>query len=174
LEAFQVTKAHRAAFLVLVVIAISTSALSQDTKAGVLTAQELKRVVPASYFFDGQSASVQLRNSVGLRTSAGKMVLAGMVDTSGYSADVQQKYQGFFITEAKLTIEGKELVPGEYGFGFTKDGKFLMMDVGASELINVSANSDDKLARPVPLKVVEENGAYKLYAGKKWVGIKPE
>jgi hypothetical protein len=51
------------------------------------------------------------------------------VDTSGYSTDVAAKYQGFLITEIKLNIEGSELPPGEYGFGFSKEGQFTVMDV---------------------------------------------
>jgi hypothetical protein len=47
-------------------------------------------------------------------------MLANLVDTSGYSTDVGEKYQGFQITEVKLSIEGSELPPGEYGFGFSK------------------------------------------------------
>ena len=146
---------------------------AQQPKPGVLSAEDLKKVVPTSYFFRGQSAPVQLRNSVGF-SMPGKLVLAGLVDTSGYVADVQAKYQGFLITEVKLKIEGTELAPGEYGFGFSKDGKFLVMDVGANDLFSVAAKVDGKLARPVPLKIVEDGGAYRLYAGRKWVSLKAE
>src|SRR5712691_11560587 len=90
--------------------------------AQILTGDALKKVVPSTYFFAGQSAPVQTRNSVALKTAAGHFVLAGFVDTSGYSTAIQEKYQGFFITESKLTFEGATLEPGEYGFGF-KEGK---------------------------------------------------
>ncbi len=56
---------------------------AQQPKAGVLNSQEVKRVVPATYFFRGQSAPVQLRNSAGFSVADGKLVLAGFVDTSG-------------------------------------------------------------------------------------------
>ena len=148
--------------------------LSAQQKAGVLSGDELKKVVPATYFFRGQSAPVQLRNSAGFSLADGKLVLSGLVDTSGYAADVQAKYQGFLITEVKLNIEGTPLAPGEYGFGFSKDGKFLVMDVGANDVFSVAAKVDDKLARPVPLKIVEYGGAYRLYAGRKWVSLKTE
>jgi len=147
---------------------------AQQSKAGVLSVQDVKRVVPPTYFFRGQSAPVQLRNSGGFSTAEGKLVLAGFVDTSGYSTDVQSKYQGLFITEVKLNVEGTDLAPGEYGFGFSKDGKFLVMDVGANDLFTVSGHVDDKLARPVPLKVVADGDGYRLYAGRKWVALKPE
>jgi hypothetical protein len=91
-----------------------------------------------------------------------------MVDTSGYSTGIQQKYQGFFITEAKIHIEGTEVVPGEYGFGFMND-RFILTNVAADNVLNVPSKMDDQLKRPVPLKVTDENGGYRLYAGKKYV-----
>jgi len=145
-----------------------------EPSAGVLGGGDLKRVVPASYFFRGQSASVQLRNSAGFRASDGKLVLAGLVDTSGYSTDVAEKYQGFLITEVKLSIEGSELPPGEYGFGFSKEGKFNVMDVGNNDLLSVSSHLDENLHRPVPLTIVADQGSYRLYAGKKWVSLKAQ
>jgi len=148
--------------------------MAQQSSPGLLSAEDLKRVVPPAYFFDGQSAPVQLRNSAGFRTSDGKLVLAGLVDTSGYSSDVAEKYQGFLITEVKLTVEGSELSPGEYGFGFSKDGKFRVMDVGASEVFKASSRLDDKLPRPVPLRMAADGGSYRLYAGKKWVTLKAQ
>jgi hypothetical protein len=147
-------------------------ALAADPAPGVLSVDDIKKVVPPSYFFRGQSAPVQIRNSVGFRTADGKLVLAGLVDTSGYSSDVAEKYQGFLITEVKLNLEGTELSPGQYGFGFGKDGKFLVMDVGANDLFSVASHLDDKLHRPVPLTIVADQGSYRLYAGKKWVSLK--
>jgi len=148
---------------------------AQDAKkAGLLDATEVKKLAPGVYYFAGQSAPVQLRNSAAFRTSGGKMVLAGFVDTSGYSSDIQQKYQGFFITEIKLKVEDADIAPGEYGFGFMKDGKFIVMDVGANDLTSVSYKNDDKLGRPVPLKMTEDNGSYRLYAGRKFVTLTPE
>ena len=162
-------------WLGLAVVIFSGLLLSaQQPKAGVLSGDELKKVVPATYFFRGQSAPVQLRNSAGFSALDGKLVLAGLVDTAGYATDVQSKYQGFLITEVKLKIEGSELAPGEYGFGFSKEGKFLVMDVGANDLFSVAGKTDDKLPRPVPLKIVEDAGGYRLYSGRKWVSLKPE
>lgn len=148
--------------------------LAQQPKSGLLGGDDLKKFVPAAYFFRGQSAPVQVRNSAGFSTPDGKLVLAGLVDTSGYASDLQAKYQGFLITETKLNIEGSELAPGQYGFGFSQAGKFLVMDVGANDLLSVAAAMDDKLARPVPLKMVEDGGGYRLYTGKKWVLLKAE
>lgn len=146
-------------------------AQDKDKKTGVVPSAELKQLVPSSYFFAGQSAPVQFRNSVAIRFADGRVVLAGFVDTSGYSSDIQQKYQGFFITESKLDIEGKEIGPGQYGFGFSQ-GKFRIMDVANNDLLDVPFHQDDQLKRPVPLKAAEAEGAYRLYAGKKYVILK--
>jgi hypothetical protein len=147
---------------------------AQKSKPGVLSSQEIKRVVPSAYFYGGQSASVQVRNSSGFATTDGKLVLAGLVDNSGYSTDVATKYQGFLITEVKLNIGGTELAPGQYGCGFSKDGKFYVLDVGANELASTSWQTDEKLARPVPLKIVAEGDMYRLYNGRKWVSLKAQ
>jgi len=116
---------------------------------------------------------VQMRNSGGIRTKDQKYILAGLVDTSGYASDVAQKYQGLFITEVKIYVEGSELAPGEYGFGFAGD-KFVITDVGANDVLSVDSKRDDGLKRPVPLKIVEDSGAYRLYAGRKYVTLKLE
>ena len=160
--------------MVLAVVIFSCLLSAQQPKPGVLSADDIKKVVPATYFFRGQSAQVQLRNSAGFSVSDGKLVLAGLVDTAGYASDVQAKYQGFLITEVKLDIEGTELRPGEYGFGFSQDGKFLVMDVGANDLFSVAGKVDAKFPHPVPLKIVEDRGTYRLYAGRKWVSLKAE
>jgi hypothetical protein len=157
----------------LFVVLIASAWAQQPKPAGALAAADLKVLVPANYFYRGQSASVQLRNSAGIRTKDQKYVLAGLVDTSGYASDVAQKYQGFFITEVKLKIEGSELAPGEYGFGFAGD-KLIVTDVGANDLLSVASKKDDNLKRPMPLKIVEEGGAYRLYAGKKYVTLQVE
>src|ERR1041385_9388285 len=82
---------------------------AQSEKPAVLTADQLKQSVPSVYFFRGQSATVQVRNAGGLRVGKDSLVLAALVDTSGYAQDVQQKYQGLLITEIKLDIAGSQV-----------------------------------------------------------------
>lgn len=159
-------------FMVLAVL--SALALAQQSKpAGVVDKADLKTLVPSTYFYRGQSATVQLRNSAAIRTQDQKYILAGLVDTAGYASEVAQKYQGLFITEVKLKIGGSELAPGQYGMGFVGD-KFVLTDVAANDLFSVSSTRDDKLKRPVPLALVEEGGAYRLYAGRKYVTLELE
>jgi len=117
---------------------------------------------------------VQMRNAAAFQLADGKMTVAALVDASGYSTSIQQKYQGLLITESKLSIGDATLPPGQYGFGFAADGKFYVMDVANSDVLNTSYQTDQALQRPVPLKLVEDGGGYKLYAGRKWITVKAE
>jgi len=164
----------RSAVLSVLLAMLSGLSFAQQVSKHVLSADELQKAVPTEYFYRGQKAPVQLRNSGGFQLADGKIALAALVDASGYSTSIQQKYQGLLITEAKLSIGGSALAPGEYGFGFTADGKFVVMNVANEDVLSVAFETDSELKRPVPLKVVEDGAGYKLYAGRKWVGIKVE
>ena len=94
----------------------------------VLTVAETTKLLPEKVYFKGQSATTQLRNSGGVKFGDGQFVLATMVDTSGYSSDVSQKYQAYLIAETAVKIEGHDLPAGVYGVGFVADGKFVVMD----------------------------------------------
>jgi len=150
-----------------------TAALAQKAAQHLLSGDELKSVVPAEFFFRGQKAPTQLRNSTGFQTADGKITFGALVDTAGYSTAVQQKYQGVLVTESKLNIGGSKLAPGEYGFGFTAD-KFVVMNVASEDALSAPYQTDAELKRAMPLKLVEDGAGYKLYAGKKWVAVKPE
>lgn len=163
----------RNSILVVLVALLLSSAWAQSKPAGILTAEELKVIAPAGFFYRGRSANTQLRNTAGVRTQGDKYVLAGLVDTAGYASNIAEKYQGFLITEIKIEIEGSALAPGEYGFGFVGD-KFVITDVGANDVLSVSSKRDENLKRAMPLKIVKEGDAYRLYAGKKYVTLELE
>jgi hypothetical protein len=153
--------------VVLVAVGLTTAS------AQVLTAEQVKKAAPTSFFFAGQNAAAQLRNTAGLKNSAGKLVLAGLVDTSGYATAIAEKYQGFLITEIKLSFDGGTLDPGAYGFGF-KDGKFTVMNVAGTDVLSIASQNDDKLQHPVPLKFEKDGAEYRLYAGRKYVVVKAD
>jgi hypothetical protein len=163
---------RRAAAGSLVTLLLSLG-VAQNAGQHLLSADELKNVVPAEFFFRGKKAPTQLRNATGFQTADGKITFVALVDASGYSTAIQQKYQGTLITESKLNIAGTDLLPGAYGFGFAAD-KFVVMNVASEDALSGSYQTDASLKRAVPLKLVEDGSGYKLYAGKKWVSVKPE
>ena len=141
----------------------------------VLKAADTTNLIPATVFFRGQVASVQARNSGGVKLPDGMLVLCALVDTSGYSTAVQQKYQGYFITEVALDINGQLLKPGAYGVGFVEGSKFLVMDLGAHDLFTVSGIHDTELKRPMPLQVLDDTtpNKYRLYINRNYVVFSP-
>jgi hypothetical protein len=147
----------------------ATAAKAGDTS--VLTAAEATKILPAAVFFRGQSAPVQGRNSAGVRLPDHSLVLISLVDTSGYSSQVQQKYQAYLITESTLDIDGHTLPPGAYGCGFIANDSFVVMDIGGHDLFTAHSSSDSNLHRPRPLVVTPspDNGSYRLYAGRSYI-----
>ncbi len=167
-------------FLPLAVLTFSARQL-QTTMAGnppaegkevVLKAADITpKIFPERVFFRGQSAPVQFRNSGGVHFGDDLYVLAGMVDSSGYSTGIKEKYQAYLLNEVTLEIAGQTLKPDAYGIGFLNGGKFVVMDVGANDVLQVSSQHDAEMKRPMPLQVVASAtaGTYRLYAGRDYV-----
>lgn len=160
------------------ILAMAASSVAQEkstaapAREGVLKAAEVgDKLFPDKVFFRGQVASVQARNTGGVRYADGFLVLAGLVDNSGYSSGLREKYQGYLITELPLEIGGQTLKPGAYGFGFIEGNKFAVMDVAANDVFQINSMHDADLKRPVPLQFVAgaETGKYRLYKGRDYV-----
>ena len=161
----------RVAALVMATLAAGMAGVQKEERARILTAAELQRVMPQSFFYAGQSAPVQLRNAAGIRSADGKFFLAALVDASGYSSSIAEKYQGFLISETRVWLEGSALPPGAYGFGALADGNFVVSDIGGNQLLSTPVHVDKVMRRPAPLKIVEAEGNYQLYLGRKTVAI---
>ena len=136
-------------------------------KAGEIT----NKIFPDQVFFRGQVAPVQMRNTGGIRSANDFYVLAGLVDNSGYSTDIRQKYQAYLITEVSLQVGGQKLSPGAYGIGFVSGNKFVVMDIGAHDMFQTDSARDSEMKRPVPLQVVGSGGKYRLYVGRDYVEL---
>jgi hypothetical protein len=156
-----------AAVTVAAMWAAPVGALAQS--GTVLTRTDTEKLLPDKVYYKAQSATIQVRNSGGVKFSDGYYVLSTLVDTSGYSSDIQAKYQAYFITEVPLKIEGQSLPAGVYGVGFV-GGKFVVTDVGAHDLLTVPASHDDGMKRPTPLQVTADaSGGFRLYCGRNYV-----
>ena len=150
-------------------MATPVAALAQGGDT-VLKPADMQKLLPASVYYKGQSATTQLRNSGGVKFSDGFYVLSTLVDTSGYSTDIQAKYAAYFIAEVPVKIGGESLPAGIYGIGFIGGDKFVVTDVGAHDVLTVSSATDAGLKRPTPLQVTADPaGGYRLYAGRRYV-----
>jgi len=149
-----------------------TAANSAPAKEGLLTAAEVgNKLLPEKVFFRGQIAPVEERNTGGVRYADGFLVFAGLVDSSGYSTAIREKYQAYLINEVPIEIGGQTLKPGAYGIGFLEGNKFVVMDIGANDVLQVASTKDTEMKRPVPLQFMAASGAgnYRLYHGRDYV-----
>jgi hypothetical protein len=137
----------------------------------VLAGAELNQVVPPGFYFQGLSAPTQMRNSAAARFGSKRFVIAGLVDTSGYAADVRAKYEGFFITDSPISINGSDLGTGAYGFGFSNDGKMQIMDLAGNQILSISTTKDNDLKRPRPLMMTKAGDGIRFYSGKDYVTV---
>src|SRR5690348_10655851 len=142
-------------------------AAQRNEGISVLHAAEAGKLLPDAVYYAGKSASTQLRNSAGVHFADGSYTLAVLVDTSGYSTAIQQKYQGYFLTETALEFGGHRLVPGAYGFGFV-GSRFLITDIGGHDVLATEATRDAQMNRPMPLQIVQSSSSsgFQLCSGR--------
>jgi len=162
-------------FAVLVALPLAASAQIPGT---ILHAPEAGKLLPDAVYYAGKTANTQLRNSAGIHYSDNRYVLAVLVDTSGYSTSIQEKYQGYLLTEVPLSIGDHSLLPGAYGIGFVGD-HFVVTDIGGHDLLTSMATHDDQMQRPLPLQILGpwplqrdshvSSGAWRLCFGRNCV-----
>jgi len=165
------------ALALLVVAGVSLASPQSATtpapgKEAILTAADVgNKLLPEKVFFRGQIAPVQARNTGGVRYADAFLVFAGLVDSSGYSTGLREKYQAYLINEVPIEIGGQTLKPGAYGIGFLEGDKFVVMDLGANDVLQAASAKDTKMKRPVPLQFTpgSSNGTYRLYHGRDYV-----
>jgi hypothetical protein len=153
---------------------VSAQSTAAQAHAGILNRDQAGAILPEKVFYRGQSAPIQARNSAGVRFADSMLVLAALVDTSGYSSTVKETYQAYLITEIPLMVGDKTLAPGAYGFGFIGDDKMVVMDLGANQLFSTSTMRDGSLQRPNPLQILPDaasEGSYRLYLGRSYIAF---
>ena len=160
---------YELSLLILLTFALSSAAVAQE--AVILSGEELAKLLPANFYFDGQLAPTQTRNAAAVRFDNKRHVVASLVETSGYATSIREKFEGFLISDARISVGSAQLVPGAYGFGFTKDGKMNIFDLGENQLASIPASQDAKLKSPRPLAIVKNGNEIRLYRGRDFVVI---
>ncbi|MFP5226568.1 MAG: hypothetical protein ACLGXA_02980 [Acidobacteriota bacterium] len=161
----------RPSVLLAALITMPVAALAQSGTT-ILHAPEASKLLPDAVYYAGKSANTQLRNSAGIKFADGRYVLAVLVDTSGYSTSVQEKYQGYLLNESAIDIGGKPLAPGAYGIGFAGH-RFVVTDIGAHDILQAPSQHDENLQRPMPLQIIagDAAGHYRLCLGRDCVAL---
>ena len=157
--------------VILSVAAFASGGAAAQGGVVVLEGAELARVVPTGFYFEGQSAPTQTRNTAAAKFATDRYVIVGIVDTSGYSSDVRAKYQGFLITDSPVRVGGQELGTGAYGFGFTNDGHLNILDLGGKQVLSSPTTKDTKIKRPRPILFTTDAGGVRFYSGRDYAVI---
>jgi hypothetical protein len=162
-------------FLLGLTVIVVTASAAIPTRAQepvtILEGAALTRVVPAGFYYQGLTAPTQMRNAAAARFGAKRYLIAALVDTAGYAADVRAKYEGFFITDSLIKINGLDLNVGAYGFGFSSDGKMQILDLAGNQVLSTTTSKDNELKRPRPLMMTKAGDGLRFYNGKDYVSI---
>lgn len=143
---------------------------------GILPAGETEKLLPSSVLFKSQLAPVQGRNSGAIRLPSGALIVTSLVDSSGYSSGVRERFQFFLYTEVPLQLApGKVLPVGFYGGGFLADNTMIVLDVASHDLVKVPTLTDPSLRRPRPLQILHDATANedRLYLGRSYLVLRP-
>lgn len=157
---------------------IASAMLPAEEGFRVVTGQAFERAVPKDFYLEGDAIPVEKRNTALLKTPLGARVLIGLLDTSGYSSQIQQKYIGMLIAEGRVTVCSIDVAVGSYGFGLRKPiaeshGEFLIYDQAGTQVGNCVADADRSLKLPKPLQVTTAaDGTTKLCLGRYCIALR--
>ena len=144
-----------------------------------VTGKAFDTAMPKDFYLEGNAIPTQKRNAALVKTGGGARVLFALIDTTGYSSQIQEKYMGMIITEASLSVCGGNLGVGSYGFGLQKpaassdeDAQFFVYNQAGDKVMECGAKKDSKIEQPIPLQVMLGAGQpAKLYLGRYWMGL---
>jgi hypothetical protein len=171
---------HRLTIVLMLGLPLTSAAtLRAQARFQVVTGKEFDSAVPKDFYLEGNAIPVEKRNTVLLKTSSGARVLVGLIDTAGYSSQIQQKYIGMLIAEAPLAACSVDLAVGSYGFGLQKPasqdqskGEFQVYDQAGKQLGSCPAEADEELKQPRPLQVTGGSDAVaRLCLGRYWIAL---
>jgi len=129
------------------------------------------------FYLEGNSIPTQKRNTVVVKGADGKRLVFSLLDTTGYSSEIQQKYVGMLIFERPVSLGTAKVAAGAYGFGLKKPqppegpGTLFVYDVGGARVAETQTSHDAEITRPVPLSVATKDGKSRLYVGRHWVEV---
>jgi len=170
-----VKHSQRILICTLLLLAVAVAQTASSKGATLVSDQRLKQLLPATVFLDGENVPTQERNAALLQLPNGKLLLASLIDTSGYSSAYQEKYSGVLLLQAGITIGSKNLDAGAYAIGQKKNGDDVTLyvyNIGGDRVAELATQRQDSLRPVKPLQiVVAEDGSVRLYLGRYGVSI---
>jgi hypothetical protein len=165
--------------LVVCLMAVATTpALAQGGFESV-TGDAFVRAVPGDFYLEGNRIPVEKRDAALLKNGKGGRVVAALINTTGYSSQIKQKYIGMLITETKISVCGNPIGVGSYGFGLDRPpagsnaaAVFKLYDQAGEKVFECTVQKDNNIKQPKPLAVSTPKGTpARLELGKYAVEI---
>ena len=160
-----------------VAVLLAGSAAQTASSKGVIlvSEQRLKQLLPATVFIDGENVPTQERNAALVQLPDGKILLASLVDTAGYSSAYQQKYAGVLLSQTGFAIGSKNFAAGAYAIGQKKNGESVTMyvyNLGGEQLAELPTEKQENLRPLKPLQVIAAaDGSARLYLGPYYLSL---
>jgi len=114
--------AKRIVICMVVLLAACGAQNASTTGVVLVSEQRLQQLLPATVFIDGENVPTQQRNAALVQLPNGKILLASLIDTAGYSSAYQEKYAGVLLSQSRFTLGNKNLDAGAYAIGQKKNG----------------------------------------------------
>lgn len=167
---------HSRRTLVCAVILVAAAAAQNAGKGITLVSeQRLKQLLPATVFIDGENVPTQERNAALAQLPNGKLLLASLIDTAGYSSSYQEKYSGVLLSQTGFTLGSKSLDAGAYAMGRKKTGDsitLIIYNLGGDQLAEIATQKQENLRPLKPLQVIAaSDGSARLYLGPYYVAL---
>jgi hypothetical protein len=156
---------------------ISSLGAQQSSSQGItiVSEQRTKQLLPATVFIDGENVPTEERNAAMAALPNGKVVLASLIETAGYSSAYQEKYSGVLLSQSGFSLASKRFDPGAYAFGRKKDGETVMLvvyNLGGDQVAQLATSKQESLRPLKPLQIiVAEDGTARLYLGPYYVSL---
>ncbi len=167
--------------LLLLLIGVPAAAGMSRGRFGVISGSLRNVAIPRDFYLEGNAIPVEKRNAVLIQTPAGKRAVFALLVTQGFASRIQQKYLGMLITEGDLTLCGKNIKMGSYGFGLSQvasevstHAHFFLYNQAGEQVTDCDLERDSQLAEPRPLQVtIEPEQSARLYLGRYWLELGP-
>lgn len=137
-----------AALALVLLLGIFPAAQPQNGSWRQATDAELQSLLPARAQVGKEHIETEMRTASGIVDGRGRFIAGVVLITAGYSAD--GKYSHYLVVQAPFQVEKILLEPGEYVFGWVRDGDALKVHfnqassgalVGTAEAHRISGSS---------------------------------
>lgn len=104
------------------------------------TDAELASLLPARALVVKEHIETEMRTASGVVNNHGRFIAGVVLITAGYSAD--GKYSHYLIVQVPMRVGGIDLEPGNYVFGWVRDGEELKVHFNTAATGELVGNTD--------------------------------